>query len=64
MSEVGLEVLRGVNVKNKVFDYLASAPELNCFLASRIQLLEKSKNSTLLVYRNPRSEIEGVTYIG
>ena len=64
MSEVGVEVLRGVNVKNEVFKYLASAPELNCFLASRIQLLEKSKNSTLLVYRNPRSEIEGVTYIG
>jgi predicted GNAT family acetyltransferase len=64
VSEVGLEVLRGVNVKNEVFKYLASAPELNCFLASRIQLLEKSKNSTLLVYRNSRSEIEGVTYIG
>ena len=64
MSAVGLEVVRGVNVKNDVLNYLATAPEINCFLASRTQLLEKSKNSTLLVYRNTNSEIEGVTYIG
>ncbi len=64
MSVVGLEVIRGVNVKSEVFNYLASAPEVNCFLSSRAQLLEKSKNSTLLVYRNSYSEIEGVTYIG
>jgi hypothetical protein len=64
VNEVGLEVSRGVKVKNDVFDYLASAPELNCFLASRTELLEKTKNSTLLVYRNSNSEIEGVTYIG
>ena len=64
MSAVGLEVVRGVNVKNDVLNYLATAPEINCFLASRTQLLEKSKNSTLLVYRNSNSEIEGVTYIG
>jgi predicted GNAT family acetyltransferase len=64
VSAVGLEVVRGVNVKNDVLNYLATAPEINCFLASRTQLLEKSKNSTLLVYRNTNSEIEGVTYIG
>ena len=64
MSVVGLEVIRGVNVKSEVFNYLATAPEVNCFLSSRAQLLEKSKNSTLLVYRNSYSEIEGVTYIG
>jgi len=64
VSVVGLEVIRGVNVKSEVFNYLASAPEVNCFLSSRAQLLEKSKNSTLLVYRNSYSEIEGVTYIG
>jgi predicted GNAT family acetyltransferase len=64
VSAVGLEVVRGVNVKNDVLNYLATAPEINCFLASRTQLLEKSKNSTLLVYRNSNSEIEGVTYIG
>ena len=64
MSAVGLEVVRGVNVKNDVLNYLATAPEINCFLASRTQLLEKSKNSTLLVYRNSNREIEGVTYIG
>lgn len=64
MSVVGLEVIRGVNVKSEVFNYLALAPEVNCFLSSRAQLLEKSKNSNLLVYRNSYSEIEGVTYIG
>ncbi len=64
MSVVGLEVIRGVNVKSEVFNYLATAPEVNCFLSSRAQLLEKSKNSTVLVYRNSYSEIEGVTYIG
>ena len=64
MSVVGLEVIRGVNVKNEVFNYLATAPEVNCFLSSRAQLLEKSKNSNLLVYRNSYSEVEGVTYIG
>ena len=64
MSVVGLDVIRGVNVKSEVFNYLATAPEVNCFLSSRAQLLEKSKNSTLLVYRNSYSEIEGVTYIG
>lgn len=64
MSAIGLEVIRGVNVKSEVFNYLATAPEVNCFLSSRAQLLEKSKNSTLLVYRNSYSEIEGVTYIG
>lgn len=64
MSAVGLEVVRGVNVKNDVLNYLVTAPEINCFLASRTQLLEKSKNSTLLIYRNSNSEIEGVTYIG
>ena len=64
MSVVGLEVIRGVNVKSEIFNYLATAPEVNCFLSSRAQLLEKSKNSTLLVYRNSYSEIEGVTYIG
>jgi predicted GNAT family acetyltransferase len=64
VSVVGLEVIRGVNVKSEVFNYLATAPEVNCFLSSRAQLLEKSKNSTLLVYRNSYSEIEGVTYIG
>lgn len=64
MSVVGLEVIRGVNVKSEVFNYLATAPEVNCFLSSRAQLLEKSKNSTLLVYRNSNSAIEGVTYIG
>ena len=64
MSAIGLEVIRGVTVKSEVFNYLATAPEVNCFLSSRAQLLEKSKNSTLLVYRNSYSEIEGVTYIG
>jgi len=64
VSVVGLEVIRGVNVKSEVFNYLALAPEVNCFLSSRAQLLEKSKNSNLLVYRNSYSEIEGVTYIG
>jgi len=64
VSAIGLEVIRGVNVKSEVFNYLATAPEVNCFLSSRAQLLEKSKNSTLLVYRNSYSEIEGVTYIG
>jgi len=64
VSVVGLDVIRGVNVKSEVFNYLATAPEVNCFLSSRAQLLEKSKNSTLLVYRNSYSEIEGVTYIG
>jgi len=64
VSVVGLEVIRGVNVKSEVFNYLATAPEVNCFLSSRAQLLEKLKNSTLLVYRNSYSEIEGVTYIG
>ncbi|MSO32997.1 MAG: GNAT family N-acetyltransferase [Candidatus Nanopelagicaceae bacterium] len=64
MSVVGLEVVRGVTVKSEVLNYLATAPEVNCFLSSRAQLLEKSKNSTLLIYRNSHSEIEGVTYIG
>lgn len=64
MSGAGLEVVRGTTPNLDVFEFLANSPESNCFLFSRAQLLGKSSNSTLLVYRNSQSQIEGVTYIG